>query len=620
MTCGFQIYSSDDVRQLAAQYSLHRQSTPEQFYKSDLFAREKIVIPSRAMRQWLETTLLDQGFFLANVEFYSIRKFLSEILKTAGEEGDSEEYSTGLFGRKTLVWRIMDVLQKNEGEFGELADYFKSCKEGESRDLRRYSLADKIAGLFCHYIEETPELLARLESFRSHRSGDFAEADSFWKADHWQAKLWRLLCTDETGAEIPSPADRIMEFLTADLRQFGLKEQHPVTFFGFGSMAPAALAVLKKLAQVTAVNFFCLNPADAYWKEEDRKLWTEGKLEDEPEAVKAVFGSPITGQWAQHQRHFFKTLLDLSPSVGLAAETFSGHRRVWDMPKGDLRLQGRFASAEAGKVHRGVLQGLQKKIADPAADCSDFELDDTFTIHNCHSPAREVEILHDHLLHLIESGKYTNSEILVAAPDITIFEPYVKAVFSQPVPRKDADGKTENCRLGYSLSGLGVHKSNPLAEPFLSLLDIGRSRYELSRIEKLLMTPEIRKRFDLEDPDFQVLSDWCRNVGIYWGADGNRKEKFGVPDYESFSWRYGLDRMLLGFALEDDGGIATQWRGVAPFDGCDSSEGRSRMPALLTFFADLRKTEKLTDFSGRAHRGMENPPERGDLHLLCSGF
>lgn len=593
---GFHIFSSGDIRQLAAQYSRRRQNDPDRFYSPSLFVREKIVIPSRSMRQWLERTLLDQGFFLANVEFYSTRSFISEVLATAGEDGDREEHATGRFGRKTMVWRIMDVLRKHPAEFPELTDYLESRKAEESLELRRYSLADKIAALLCRYIEETPELLARPKLFENCRSAEFAAADSFWNADHWQAKLWRRLCQDDGDADIPTPADRIMEFLTGDAGRIDRKYRQPVTVFGVGSMAPAALAVLKKLAQVATVNFFCLNPADAHWKKADRERWVEGKLEDEPEAVKRVFESQITGQWAQHQRQFFKTVLGLSPVLGLSAETFGGQVRAWDMPEDDLPLRGRFAAVAEGDAPRGVLQGLQKKLRDPDAECSTFELDDTITIHNCHSPAREVEILHDHLLHLIQSGKYTNSEILVAAPDITIFEPYVKAVFDQPVlPRRNGDdGKC----LSYSFSGLGVHQSNPLAETFLTLLDIGRSRYELSQIERLLSTPEVRNRFGLEDDDLQNLGQWCRSAGIYWGADGEREKKFGVPDYESFSWRYGLDRMLLGFALEDDGDIGTQWREVAPFDNCDSLDGRGLMRALLAFFRDLRKTEELTDFSG----------------------
>ena len=606
MTAGLHIYTSDDIRRLAAQYSRSRQKSPGQFYSSDLFAREKIVIPSRAMRQWLERTLADQGFFLANVEFCSMRSFVSETLELSGENGECEEYSDGRFGRKTMVWRIMEVLRKraDEDEFPELTKYLESGKKGESRELRRYSLADKIAGLFCRYIEETPELLARRESF-----ADGLPKDSFWRADHWQAKMWRSLCEGDGG----SPADAIMKFLTGKVEP--VEGQGPVTVFGVGSMAPAALAVLKKLARVATVNLFCLNPADAGWKKEDRERWTAGTLSDEPEAVKILFDSRITGQWARHQRHFFKTVLGLEPLLGLPAETFDGIRRVWDMPEGDLRLQSRFASAGAENAPRGVLQGLQKKLLDPdveavvaapgwlqglqkklldpEADCSGFAPDDSLTIHNCHSPAREVESLRDHLLHLIQTGKYTNSEILVAAPDITVFEPYVKAVFDQPIRQKLPDGTEKDCRLSYSFSGLGVHKSNPLAETFLDLLDIGKSRYELSHIEKLLMTPEVRQRFDLGDDDLRSLYDWCRTAGIYWGADGEREKKFGVPDYENFSWRYGLDRMLLGFALEeDDEDIDLQWNGVAPFDGCDSPDGRSRMRALLTFFNDLRNTEK----------------------------
>ncbi|MEP7766358.1 hypothetical protein, partial [Sanguibacter sp. 26GB23] len=58
--------------------------------------------------------------------------------------------------------------------------------------------------------------------------------------------------------------------------------------------------------------------------------------------------------------------------------------------------------------------------------------DQSIRVHLCHSPLREVEVLHDQLLQMFEQNpSLTPKDIIVMLPDVNAYSPFVKAVFAQ---------------------------------------------------------------------------------------------------------------------------------------------------------------------------------------------
>lgn len=56
-------------------------------------------------------------------------------------------------------------------------------------------------------------------------------------------------------------------------------------------------------------------------------------------------------------------------------------------------------------------------------------LDSSITFHVCHSPQREVEVLHDRLLAMLEEDPtLTPRDIIVMVADIDSYSPFIQAV------------------------------------------------------------------------------------------------------------------------------------------------------------------------------------------------
>ncbi|MBQ9338667.1 MAG: exodeoxyribonuclease V subunit gamma [Lentisphaeria bacterium] len=570
MENGFYLYTGDSIEKLAAQYVAAREKQPKLFHGNDLFSTEEVIVPSGGMGKWLERSLADQGIMVSNIRFSSLFSFFNRLFPELGTA----------FSRDVLTWRIVSILKESPPDgLKALHDYICGGREEESCDLRRYSLAAKIAKLFEDYMTESPEMLVGWEDEIIPEETPF----------HWQAEIWKRLCTGPDGEKTVSPAARIMALLGGDFSAVSGSLSLPVTVWGCSTMPLHQLAVLKKISAKIPVHYFCLNPCDSCWTDDLRKAWSDGREIAEPEAVEALFEGTLLRQWANHEREFFKYLAGVKKLPG-EAEKRLAEQQVWQSSEAASKagvLQRRFSEDGKNAVPgpNGTLQHLQQILRGGSETRP--EADDTLTIHCCHNELREVEILRDHLLHLIETRHYSNSDILVAAPDISEFVPCIEAVFRQPIEKGKQTGKS----IAYTINGRSVRQNNPLADAFILLLDVGRYRYELDLIEKLLNFQEIRSRFSIEEREIGQLLDECKQAGIRWGIDGNHPGcKFG--DFENYSWQHGLDRMLLGLALPDDGKLEGIWNDAVPFDQCDSTDGHDRLRHLFEFLQALRKIER----------------------------
>ncbi|EIM01938.1 exodeoxyribonuclease V subunit gamma [Rhodanobacter sp. 115] len=177
-----------------------------------------------------------------------------------------------------------------------------------------------------------------------------------------------------------------------------------------------------------------------------------------------------------------------------------------------------------------------------------------------HNRQREVEVLHDNLLAMFEQAERDGQplaprEVMVMVPDIQAYAPHIQAVFGR-LPMDDPRF------LPCSIADRPGRGTTPLLVALEQLLRLPESRYASGDILDLLDTPALRRRFGLDESGLPTLRRWIEGAGIRWGLDGAQKANLGLPPEEQNSWRFGLRRMLLGYAVGDGQSL----HGIAPFD------------------------------------------------------
>uniref|UniRef100_UPI001858FB53 exodeoxyribonuclease V subunit gamma n=1 Tax=Sporichthya sp. TaxID=65475 RepID=UPI001858FB53 len=227
-----------------------------------------------------------------------------------------------------------------------------------------------------------------------------------------------------------------------------------------------------------------------------------------------------------------------------------------------------------GRLQAALAADAEPPVADRPVLAAD---DDSVVVHACHGRARQVEVLRETVLErLAKDPTLEPRDILVMCPDIEQFAPLVAAAFAERT-EDDAAGHPAY-RLRVRLADRALRQANPMFGTLATLLDLARGRVTAADVLDLAATAPVRRRFGFDPEDAERLAGWVADARICWGIDQAHRDRYRLPTSQG-TWREGLDRVLLGVAME----AGQTWLGDAvPLDDVDSAT-----IALAGRFAEL---------------------------------
>ena len=211
--------------------------------------------------------------------------------------------------------------------------------------------------------------------------------------------------------------------------------------------------------------------------------------------------------------------------------------------------------------------------------------DRSVQVHACHGPARQVEVLREVLLGLLDDDPTLEPrDILVMCPDIEAYAPLIEAAFGLGHVGDVASTTSlwhPGHRLQVRLADRSLTQTNPLLSVVDSLLDLAGGRMEASQVLDLIATSPVRSRFGLSEDDLETLTRWVEDAGVRWALDTDDRVAYGLDHFLQNTWRFGLDRVLAGVAVSGD---AERWIDtVLPLDdvGSNSIDLAGRLAELV---------------------------------------
>ena len=412
---------------------------------------------------------------------------------------------------RVTVWHLRAVLTGLEGApFGPVHDYLRDADERGCHEL-----AARLADLFDQYLVYRPQWITRWEA---------------GEGDDWQAALWRRVVARTTEPHRARVQAAALRALSSGPPRSRLPAR--VSLFGIPTLPPAELEAFRRLADHVDVHLFRPSPSRHYW---------DPPRSQQP-ATAAEPGHPLLASLGKQGRDFLDLLL----------RTRAPHREEEAyVEAGDDSLLHAFQTD---------LLTLREREGRLPVSRDDRSLQ----VHVCHGPMREVEVLHDQLHWLFEHHPdLTPADVVVMTPDIDAYAPCIEAVF----------GGTQGARrIPFTVADRSLRAESPLVEAFLELLDLRGSRYEADRLLALLDTPAVHRRFGIAAGDLDLVQRLVRESAVRWGVDRAMRAKLGVPASPEYTWRYGLDRLLLGFALPGDDRRLRD--GVLPCDAVEGSDAQ----------------------------------------------
>ncbi len=508
---------------------------------------QTVLVQSQGMQRWVSLQLADRLGVCMNCAFPFPRAFLAQALAGVVPAGEAT------FSAPELAWQIYDALPRLVGEpaFTPVRRYL-----ADDDPVKRYQLAARLAGLFDQYLAYRPRLLVEWEG-RLPAGGDAL----------WQARLWREICAPTAGH-----FGTALEALARG--EATLPPGGPVAIFGIAALPPGQVEVFFHLAATRPVHLFLLSPSSEYHGDDltPRQRARRGL----PPAAPEEAGNPLLTSLGRLHARFVETVLEVDERAGhrLIDTTEAYHE-----PAGRTLLE---------RVQRDILHARRPLEPEPpqAGDAS-------LGIHLCHSAMREVEVLYDQLLALLEADATLQPrDILVMTPEIEAYAPLIHAVFGAP--------EDPALRLPYSVADRHARSESRVTDTFLRLLELPDQRATAPEVMTLLESAPFCHRFGWEEAALPRLRQWVEAAGIRWGLDAAHRARMGLPEQPEGTWQYGIERLLLGFALPGEN--TRLFGGVLPLDDVEGSDavlaGRlaEAVEALIHTVAELREPRPLGEW------------------------
>lgn len=521
------------------------------------FSKETLVVQGRGMERWLCMQLADRLGIWANPEVLKPRGFLESVFKRVLESEINPAYNN-----ESLMWSIADLLPDliDRKEFASIQRYLARDEEGR----RRVQLSYQIANTFDEYMAHRPEMMV---TWLNAERTQFDDPD-----EPWQAMLWRELTKRLGSDHLAGRASELMERLARGALPAGCLPER-VSIFGVSSLPRLYLDLYTALSQHLELHLFILSPTREYWADiatphEARRELRLDRAQDE--ASLHLDESP-----------------SLLASLGRLGRDF--HRMIeedgsYQERSGDLYREPLDERSSMLAVLQSDILNLRARPDENSPRRSIEPHDRSIRVHSCHGPMREVEVLCEELLSSFEADRSLEpQDIIVMMPSVRTYAPYIEAVFGTRTNKGSAVADGEGT-IPYRIADRWPQPGDQVVDAFSHGLDFIGSRFGVSDALDLLDIECIRRRFEFDVTDLPTVRAWIVEAGIRFGVDASHRESIELPASTANTWQFGLDRLLLGYALEDD--QRSVFHDARPMRGVEG-QGAEVLGRVIEFFRFL---------------------------------
>lgn len=514
----------------------------------EVFARKDLIAAAnRVQLGWLK---LEAMYRAPERRTWALRESatVDEIAERIVREGRGGRW------REAAQWPLFRLLGRFGGAPGK---YLAQLGNGErGGDVRRWRLAGRLARMYEEY-----------QNFRPEMVGDWSRgrAEGTDAATAWEADLWREL-RKEMGEDTLWDAYRdLPSRVAAAAEREGWRR---VEVFGTSMLSPVQMAIFWELGKHLEVTLSLFNPAKGDWFELPRNKsvlsgWAGA-------GVAEVRDRPEDRLWEKEEvRHplLSRNGIGARDTVAVALDLTGGN--VPEDNTEGVWLKG--GDNDLGRLQREIGKGT-----DPGA-AGGAQGDGSIRILRTHGKMREAEVVREEILRAFDELEGLEPmDVQVQVAGLDAYAPYLEAVFG-------------GGELPFAIErGTGAGEES--ARAFVQWMEAATGRFAASEILALLRAGPVRRKLGLDEEGVNTAERVVKASGIRWGADAaHHGEACGMAFPEN-SWRHGLERMLLGYAMGEEaeaGGVRA----------CDLVEGEDavtagRVAAFVRRLADFREASK----------------------------
>lgn len=528
-----------------------RQYLQKDLHQRDLFAPQNVVVPTIGVRSWLTPLLATtlgategrHDGVIANVNVHYVGYLQRMLRNAAGLTSDPWERN-----RVNLA-----TLQALDG--------FSETARLETKYNGRLNAARILAERFDRYATRRPELI------RSWHRGVPALGELPIEKFQWQFELWQRLRDVVGAAPWPVINAEICDRLRAGETIAGIPDRLMIA--GFENISPSNMEIIYELSNVIDVDVVLVHQSPYL-----RDKWNE--------MVSVVVPNPAQLPVPTNFQPLSVSPLRLPPS--------------WMQSSFELELllaaygiSANYVTSTSTADESSLLRVVQKQVAGaPLENGATRQSDESLQIHRAHNLARQVEVLHDALLHAFAADeKLQPHDVVVLCADIQSAAPILEAVFDKTIV--SADGRS--FRLPLVVADRTLKDINDGADLASNLLGLVSSRFDFESFLLVASSPLVMKNFGITQSDLAVWTRQLDNTRLRWGLDADHRQQHGLeaPELNAHGWLDALERTILGAVMNigaDAPVLAGKVRPV-PFIETSDTEALTTLAGVLAVLSSF---------------------------------
>lgn len=452
----------------------------------------EIVVPNHETARWLTLRIADTLGICTLVRFAYPGRFFQEKLREIPGMASDTPASQDLHA---WILRIRNQLGKSANDL-----------PGITPETNRMPIAAEWASAL--------ETCARhrVEWWRNWRQFETPEA-----LRSFHPRIWDFLFATESEPPTNLYFDWVAQMKKTALPQNRDSKAPAIHFFGFWTMAPIEMSILRALATQTPVHIYAVLPTSAYLQDVDRSVFPKGDASDSPSLENPA---SISSLYSIHAE-----LGSLAREMQALLIEHTDWNTTDDLnPHDPSSLLGRLQVA----IHQPEL--LEESDGNPP------HMDASIGVHSCNSRRRELEVLKALIQQRLESNpRLSLEDIRVYSPDPDAYAGHLRMVFGLP-DQPDA--------IPIRIQHPDGDEPEGAARAVQDFLSIIPSEWRLQEWQNLLESPSVMTGLGWDAPMAQTAFHWLRTAGTRAGLHAEHLERIDPSRDPAFTAHAAIRRLL----------------------------------------------------------------------------
>jgi len=540
------IFYSNSIENLAQKLSkqLNRNT-------HDPLTPRTIIIPNPHVKKWLQMQISQINGISINLDFQPLEEGLWNTISILDIRSSQKN---SLLDAKTLELLVLSVLMQirpDEAVMAPVAAYLYNSDGTLKKNsaARLWQTAVRMSRHLIDYEYYRPDIIDEWKNGNLKYGSDIEKA---------QREIYSIIFS-EKGLVHNLPNHLLTLPSCADTVFPAEKTINDNLFvFGISHFSPVHTRLFYQLGKSCDVFIYQINPCSEFW--EDVTTAGEDKwIRKKNPALRTDDGSEfltpeeednmLLKLWGKAGRETSRLLGELEDKGSMDFSFIS----EW-LPEAEQPPETVLAHIQHSVKHR--TNGIDKK--------NRIDQDTSLQIAACSDIFREVETLYNSILSNLEDNPSLKmTDIAVRTPDIELYAPVIKSVFSK-----------EPSRIRYSIIDSNATGESHTGKALLDLLELASGTFTRKEVFSLIFNPCFLEAVSMTAEDAQTWLKWADRLNIFHSSTVSAPEK---TQKNPHSWEHGLTRLRLGriMSVPDRRGKEQGFRnymGFVPYSDTNSSD------------------------------------------------